>query len=99
MAGRLLNPIHPGQILAEDLADVGVSLDELAAATGAALQDIERIIEGSSAIDVEMALRLAAFFESSPQYWMNLQTQYEIEVTELREGARIRKRVRPLSAA
>lgn len=72
--------IHPGEILKEDLADAGVSINELARAVRVPVNRLSRIIRGERGITADTALRLAAFWGTSARYWMNLQTLYELDV-------------------
>ena len=74
--------IHPGEILKEDLADAGVSINELARAIRVPINRLSRIIRGERGITADTALRLAAFWGTSARYWMNLQTLYELDVAQ-----------------
>jgi antitoxin HigA-1 len=83
--------IHPGQILAEELAEVGVSPTELARQLSVPANRISQIILGKRAISGDTALRLAHWFGMSPQFWLNLQSAYDVRVAEKIAGAEIRK--------
>ena len=96
---RKLPPIHPGELLRDELDEIGVSLNELGRALRVPMNRISAIVNGKRAITVDTAMRLARYFGTSPQYWLNLQNAYDLEVAaeEIRE--RIEKEVLPRSAA
>ena len=75
-------PIHPGEILKEDLADVGISAAELARSLRVPTNRITRIINGQQSISADTALRLAHWFGTSAQYRLNLQRNYDLAVAE-----------------
>jgi addiction module HigA family antidote len=91
-------PIHPGAILAEDLADAAVSINELARSLRVPTNRLSRIIRGERGITADTALRLAAFWGTSARYWMNLQALYELDVAQ-RTNPAIASDVRPLGRA
>jgi addiction module HigA family antidote len=99
-AGRKrLPPIHPGEILAEDLSDLGVSLNELARALRVPMNRISAIVNRRRSITADTAMRLARYFGTSPEYWMNLQTAYDLAVAEQARGGQIEREVLPRRAA
>lgn len=72
-------PIHPGEILLKDFIEpLEVSHDKLAAALCTSEQRVSEIIIGHRSITVETAMRLAGFFGTSPQFWLNMQHQYDV---------------------
>ena len=73
-------PIHPGHILADELAEIGVSPAELARAIAVPANRISQILAGKRAITGDTALRLGRWFGMSPQFWMNLQSLHDLEV-------------------
>ena len=77
-----LRPVHPGEILKEDLADIGTSAAELARNLRVPANRITRIINGQQSLTADTALRLAHWFNSSAQYWLNLQRNYDLAVAE-----------------
>ena len=77
---RKLPPIHPGELLRDELGEIGVSLNELARALRVPMNRISAIVNGKRAITVDTAMRLARYFGTSPQYWLNLQIAYDLEV-------------------
>ena len=96
---RKLPPIHPGELLRDELAEIGVSLNELSRALRVPMNRISAIVNGKRAITVDTAMRLARYFGTSTQYWLNLQNAYDIELAGLEVGALIEKEVLPRAAA
>ncbi|MDA0707430.1 MAG: HigA family addiction module antitoxin [Proteobacteria bacterium] len=87
-------PIHPGEILqSEFLDELGITPYMLAKNTGIDKGNLSRIINGKSSISADTALRLARFFGTSPDSWMNLQTRYDLEVAKDRSQQRIEQEV------
>ena len=82
--------IHPGEHLAEELSELGISAAELARRLGVPTNRITEILNGRRAITGDTALRLAHFFGTSAEFWLNLQSLYEIRIAEQRSGKAIR---------
>jgi addiction module HigA family antidote len=82
-------PLHPGQILAGELEELGVSPTELSRQLRVPANRITQIINGRRAITGDTALRLAHWFGTSPQFWMNLQALYDVRLAELEAGKEI----------
>jgi addiction module HigA family antidote len=82
--------IHPGEHLAEELSALGMSAAELARQLGVPTNRITEILNGRRAITGDTALRLAHFFGTSAEFWLNLQSLYEIRLAEQRSGKAIR---------
>lgn len=83
-------PIHPGEILAEELDELGVSPTELSRQIRVPANRISQIINGKRAVTGDTALRLAHWFGTSPQFWMNLQALYDVRVAEQEAGTEIK---------
>ncbi len=82
MTNRDFPPIHPGEILLEDfLITMNISEYSLAEAIALPLHHINEIVSGKRSITADTALRLARFFDMEAQFWLNLQTRYDLEVT------------------
>jgi addiction module HigA family antidote len=81
------------------IAEIGVSLNELSRALRAPMNRVSAIVNGKRAITVDTSMRLARYFGTPPQLWLNLQTAYDLEVDEQRIGPRIEKEVLPRTAA
>jgi len=96
---RKLPPIHPGELLKDELEEIGVSANELSRALRVPMNRISAIVNGRRAITVDTAIRLARYFGTSPQYWMNLQIAYDLEVARQEIQPRIEKEVLPRTAA
>jgi antitoxin HigA-1 len=96
---KKLLPIHPGSLLRDELDEIGVSLNELARTIRVPMNRISAIVNGKRAITVDTALRLARYFGTSPQYWLNLQIAYDLEVAGEQIQARIEREVLPRTAA
>jgi len=88
-------PIHPGEILGDELKDLGVSPTELARQIAVPPNRLSQIVSGKRAITGDTALRLGHWFGTSAQFWLNLQSAYEIETAApllARELARLPRR-------
>ncbi len=92
---KRLPPIHPGQILREDLQDAGISLNQLARDLRVPMNRISAIVNGKRSITADTAMRLARYFGTSAQYWMNLQTAYDLEVAAQELAVRVEREVLP----
>jgi len=99
MSRRDFSPIHPGEVLLEDfLKEMGISQYRLAKDIGVPPRRINEIVHGKRAITADTALRLGRFFGTSAQFWINLQTHYDLEVAEeALEGTL--ERIKPRQAA
>ncbi len=84
---------HPGEILKDELKARGLSANRLALDLGVPSGRIVDILNGKRAITADTALRLARYFGNSAQFWMNLQTQYDLSVAEHAHGTEIAARV------
>ena len=82
-------PIHPGEHLAEQLKELGMSAAELGRRLKVPINRITGILNGQRAITGDSALRLAHFFGTSPDFWLNLQKLYELRLVEAKAGATI----------
>ena len=81
--GKQLPPIHPGEILMEEfLVPMGISQYRLAKDISVPPRRINEIVHGKRSITADTALRLGRFFNMSAQFWLNLQTRYDLEMTE-----------------
>jgi len=82
--------IHPGEHLAEELEELGMSAAELARQLKVPTNRITGILNGHRAITGDTALRLGHFFGTSPQFWLNLQSLYELRLAEQKAGKAIK---------
>jgi antitoxin HigA-1 len=83
--------IHPGEILADELTELGVSPTELSRLMNVPPNRVTQIIHGRRGITGDTALRLGHWFGSSAQFWLNLQSAYDIRVAEEKAGREIAK--------
>jgi addiction module HigA family antidote len=83
-------PIHPGEHLAQELNELGMSATELARKLGVPTNRVTGILNGQRAVTGDTALRLAHFFGTSPEFWLNLQSLYEIRIAQNKSGRAIR---------
>ena len=96
---RKLPPIHPGELLRDELEEIGASLNELARALRVPMNRISALVNGNRSITADTAMRLARYFGTSPQYWLNLQSAYDLEVAAIKIGSKIEREVLPRNAA
>jgi antitoxin HigA-1 len=82
-------PIHPGEHLADELRDLGLTAAELSRQIDVPVNRITGIIHGQRGITADTALRLGHWFGTTPQFWMNLQQLYELRLAESEVGAEI----------
>jgi len=97
MKNKKLPPIHPGEILIEEfLKPMGLSQYRLAKDISVPPRRINEIVHGKRSISADTALRLGRYFGISPQFWLNLQTRFDLEVTEDLLAERLEKEVQVL---
>ena len=95
-----LPPVHPGEILREDLmGPLGISINRLARDLRVPVTRISEIVNGRRGISADTALRLARYFGTAPQFWMNLQAAYELDVATRRSRREIERDVHPREVA
>jgi antitoxin HigA-1 len=83
MTVKTMEPLHPGEVLFEEfMKPMGISQNRLGRGLGVSPRRINEIIHGKRAVTGDTALRLARYFGTSPQFWMGLQSDYELEVAE-----------------
>lgn len=79
--GSLIEPIHPGEILMEDyIGGFGITQNKLAVSIGVPPRRINEIVHGKRGITADTAIRLARYFGTSEEFWMNLQSNYELRL-------------------
>ena len=93
-------PIHPGETLREDfLVPLGLSVNKLALELRVPVTRMNDIVHGRRSITANTALRLGRYFGTTPQLWMNLQANYDLEMAADAVGREIESQVRPMTAA
>ena len=99
MENKKLPPIHPGEILLEEfLKPMKISQYRLAKDITVSPRRINEIVHAKRSISADTALRLGRFFGISPQFWLNLQTRFDLEVTEDLLDGRLEKEVQALNS-
>ena len=89
-----LNPIHPGEVLLEEfLKPMGLSQNQLALSIRVPARRVNEIVLGKRRITADTALRLARYFDMSPQFWLGLQMDYDLDVAEDELGERLQQEV------
>ena len=87
--------VHPGEILREELDERGLSADALSKALGVPVNRVTMILNGQRGVTADTALRLARYFGTTPQLWLNLQKTWELRRTEIAAGREIAEQVAP----
>jgi len=100
MATNKMRPVHPGEILREEfLVPLGMSANALAAALQVNAPRINDLVRERRAVTPDTALRLARYFDTTAQFWLNLQTSFDLKRVEMEAGQRIKQEVQPLRNA
>ena len=94
-----MRPVHPGEVLAEELEELGLSANAFAKTLGVPTNRITAILNGQRGVTADTALRLARYFGTGPQMWLNLQKTYELRRAELDSWENIKLTVRPRELA
>ena len=96
MTQRRLDPVHPGEVLLEEfLKPLQMSQNRLALDIGVPARRINEIVLRKRSVSADTALRLSQYFRTSPQFWLGLQTDYDLDVAADKIGGRIKREVRP----
>jgi len=86
--GDLIDPIHPGEVLMEDfIKGFEITQNKLAVSISVPPRRINEIVHGKRRITADTALRLAKYFGTSPEFWMNLQSHYDLRIERRNQGA------------
>lgn len=95
-----LPPVHPGEILREDLmAPLGLSINKVARDLRVPVTRMSEIVNGRRSITADTALRLARYFSTTPEFWVNLQSAYDLDVATRASAEQIKRDVHPRAAA
>ncbi len=96
----MIKPPHPGEIIKEDyLLPLGMSVSRLAGALGIGTARLNEIVLGKRGITADTALRLARCFGTSAEFWLNLQSLYDLRMAARKAGGKIERTVKPLKVA
>ena len=99
MATNNMRPIHPGEVLREEyLLPLGLSANALAMDLHVPAPRINDIVRERRAVTPDTALRLARYFDTTPQFWMNLQTAFDLKQAEAAIGEKVTREIRPMHA-
>ena len=97
---KKMNPLHPGEILLEEfLIPMNLRQNKIATDIGVAPRRINEIVHGKRRVTADTALRLAHYFKMSPQFWLGLQMDYDLDVEEDRLAGRLPDEVKTYKAA
>lgn len=93
-----MRPIHPGEILRDEMEELNLSARQLASALHVPANRVTSVLNGQRAVTADTALRLARFFDTTPEFWMNLQSAYDLRLAKQDRGDEIAKDVSPHAA-
>src|SRR6266403_5041792 len=100
MSKKQLNPIHPGEVLLEEfLKPLGLTQNRLASDIGVSTGRINEIVTAKRSVTADTALRLARYFRMSPQFWLGLQMDYDLDITADALAKRLIREVKPSALA
>lgn len=98
MTKNQMRPVHPGEVLRDELDELSMSAKALASALHVPGNRVTEILRGQRGITADTALRLARYFGTTPEFWMNLQRTYELRIAEIESGKQITKQIKLRSA-
>ena len=94
-----MRPVHPGEVLREELDELEMSAAALAKALGVPVNRVTTILNGTRGVSADTALRLARYFGTTPQLWLNLQKTWELRRAEIEAGREIAEQIEPRRVA
>ncbi len=94
-----MRPVHPGEVLRDELDELGLSANGLAKALGVPVNRVTTILNGQRGVTADTALRLARYFGTTPEIWLSLQKTWELRRAEIESGREIANRVTPRQSA
>ena len=94
-----MRPIHPGEILQQELNEIGLSANALASRLCVPSNRITSILNAKRSITADTAIRLAQFFKTSPEFWLNLQRDFDLKKAQKNIGKKIKNSIEPYDAA
>ena len=98
-SGRLLPPVHPGEVLRDEfLKPMELSVYRLAREIGVSRPRLNDVVLGRRAVTIDTALRLGRYFGTTPEFWLNLQTRYDLDAAERTLRRKIEREVAPRAA-
>ncbi len=93
-----MRPVHPGEILREELDELGLSANAVSKALGVPVNRVPMILNGQRGVSADTALRMARYFGTTPPLWLNLQKTWELRRAEMEAGREISEQVTPRHA-
>ena len=93
-----MRPVHPGEILRQELDELALSANALSRALGVPVNRVTMILNGQRGVSADTALRLARYFGTTPEFWLNLQKTWELRRAEIEAGRAIAEQVTPRHA-
>ena len=93
-----MDPLHPGQVLADWIDEEHMTAVDLAAAVHLPAASVAAVLSGGAPVTAPLAVRLARYFGISARFWLNLQTGYDLEIAERAEGETIAREITPRAA-
>ena len=97
MSKKTLTPTHPGKILLQGIKDHKLSVSQVARETGIPVSTLSAITHGKRPVSAENALRIGKFFRTSPKYWINLQSDYDLRIASMTLEDKVEQEVIPLA--
>ena len=94
-----MRPVHPGEVLRDELDELGLPANALSKALDVPVNRVTMILNGQRGVSADTALRLARYFGTTPRLWLNLQQTWELRRAELDVGREIAERVTPRQSA
>ena len=94
-----MRPVHPGEVLRDELVELRLSANALSKALGVPVNRVTMILNGQRGVSADTALRLGRYFGTTPQLWLNLQKTWELRQAEIAAGHEIAKCVTPRQSA
>ena len=94
-----MRPIHPGEVLKEELAEIGMTANAFAQALHVPANRITSILNGTRSITADTALRVSLFFGTTPEFWLNLQTSYDLKIARESVGEKLKREVKSFMPA
>ena len=94
-----MRPVHPGEILREEMEELNMSARALAEALKVPANRVSSILNGTRGITADTALRLSRYLGTTPEVWMNLQKSYDLRTAEIEAGKKIERQIKPRSKA
>ena len=93
-----MRPVHPGEVLKDELSEIGMSANAFAQALHVPTNRVTAILKGTRSVTADTALRISQFFGTTPEFWLNLQTSYDLKLVRTSVGKKVEQEVKSLAA-